>query len=62
LGDKFANNERQVRPLTTLEPDEQREVWQQAVEAGENPSGRIVQGIVERLKEKPHLKATDFVR
>ena len=47
-------NERQVRPLTTLEPDEQREVWQQAVEAagGKIPSSRIVQGIVERLKER----------
>jgi len=48
-------NERQVRPLTRLEPDEQREVWQQAVEAagGRVPSGRIVKSIVERLKEKP---------
>ena len=47
-------SERQVRPLTTLEPDEQREVWQQAVEeaGGKIPSGRIVQSIVERLKER----------
>lgn len=47
-------SERQVRPLTTLEADEQREVWQQAVEqaGGKIPSGRIVQGIVERLKER----------
>jgi len=48
-------NERQVRPLTNLEPDEQRHVWEEAVEAagGKVPSGRIVKGIVERLKEKP---------
>ncbi len=53
-------SERQVRPLTTLEPDEQREVWQQAVEeAGGIPSGRIVKGIVERLKEKHHISATE---
>ncbi len=47
-------SERQVRPLTTLEPDSQREVWQQAVAqaGGKVPSGRIVKGIVERLKEQ----------
>lgn len=55
-------NERQVRPLTQLEPDLQREVWQQAViEAGDKvPSGRIVKEVVERLKEKPLFKACDF--
>ncbi|MBV8887994.1 MAG: hypothetical protein JO235_28905, partial [Chroococcidiopsidaceae cyanobacterium CP_BM_RX_35] len=48
-------NERQVRPLTALKPEEQREVWQQSVEAagGRVPSGRIVKDIVDRLKEKP---------
>lgn len=47
-------SERQVRPLTALEPDKQREVWQQAVNkaGGQVPSGRIVKGIVERLKER----------
>lgn len=50
----------QVRPLTKLAPDEQREVWQQAVEeAGGIPSGRIVKSIVERLKEKYHTPVTD---
>jgi hypothetical protein len=54
--------ESQVRPLTSLEPDEQQEVWQQAVEqaGGKVPSSRIVKGIVERLKEKPLIKAADF--
>lgn len=44
----------QVRPLTSLEPDEQRQVWQQAVNkaGGKVPTGRIVKGIVERLKEQ----------
>ncbi len=48
-------NERQVRPLANLEPDEQRQVWHEAVKAvdGKTPSGRIIKGIVERLKEKP---------
>ena len=54
----------QVRALTKLQPDEQREVWQQAVEEadGKVPSGRIVKGIVERLKQKPLTKATDFCK
>lgn len=54
----------QVRSLTKLQPDEQREVWQQAVEEadGKVPSGRIVKGIVERLKQKPLTKATDFCK
>ncbi len=43
----------QVRPLTKLEPDEQRFAWKEAVrEAGGIPSGRIVKSIVERLKER----------
>ena len=53
--------ETQVRPLAKLDPDEQRHIWKQAVEAagGKVPTERIVRnavlrqkGIVERLKEK----------
>ena len=38
------NNERQVRPLASLEPEVQREAWQKAVEeaGGKVPSGRVV--------------------
>lgn len=55
-------SERQVRPLTTLEADEQRQIWQEAVEqsGGKVPSGRIVKGIVERLKEKKLVSAAEF--
>lgn len=47
-------SERQVRPLTKLEPDEQRQTWEEAVLAagGKVPSGRIVKGIVDQLKER----------
>lgn len=47
-------SERQVRPLTTLAPDKQCEVWQQAVEeaGGKIPSGRAVNSIVARLQER----------
>ena len=46
--------ESQVRPLTSLNPQEQRQVWEEAVEAsgGKIPSARVVKGIVERLKER----------
>ncbi len=54
--------ERQVRSMTRLKPEQQRKVWQQAVEQakGKVPSSRVVKGIVERLKEKPLIKASDF--
>jgi hypothetical protein len=50
-------SERQVRPLTQLEPEQQREVWQQAVEAagGKVPSGRIVKDIVQRIRERTKI-------
>lgn len=46
--------ERQVRPLTNLKPEQQREVWQQAVsEAGDKvPSARVVKSVVDRIREK----------
>lgn len=47
-------SERQVRPLTSLEPDEQREAWNEAITeaGGKLPSGRIVKDIVQRIKER----------
>ena len=47
-------NEAQCRPLTKLEPEQQREAWTRAVElaGGKVPSGRIVKDIVQRIKEK----------
>jgi hypothetical protein len=55
-------NERQVRDLVELDSNEQFSVWQQAVDesGGKVPSGRIVKGIIDRLKEKPLVKASDF--
>ena len=54
--------EYQIRPLTQLEADQQVIIWRQAVDeaGGKVPSGRIVKSIVERLKEKPLVKASDF--
>ena len=53
-GQILPTNERQVRPLTRLEPAQQLEAWQVAVEqaGGRLPSGRIVKSIVEQLKER----------
>lgn len=45
----------QIKPLASLKPDAQRQVWDKAVEKanGKVPSGRIVKEIVEQLQEKP---------
>ncbi|RCJ18630.1 hypothetical protein A6770_32810 [Nostoc minutum NIES-26] len=50
-------NERQVRPLIKLEPSQQQKVWQQAVQkaGGKTPSGRIVQDIVDKIRERTKI-------
>ncbi len=50
-------SEYQVRPLVALEPDQQREVWHQAVNeaGGKVPSGRIVSDIVQRIRERTSM-------
>jgi hypothetical protein len=50
-------SERQVRPMTNLEPEEQQKVWQQAVQkaGGKIPSGRIVQDIVDKIRERTKI-------
>jgi hypothetical protein len=47
-------NERQVRPLAKLEPEEQGEAWLLSVEkaGGKVPPARIVSDIVQRIKER----------
>jgi hypothetical protein len=47
-------SERQVRPLTQLEPNQQCQVWQQAVAeaGGKVPSGPVVKDIVQRIQER----------
>ena len=47
-------NEAQCRPLTKLEPEQQREAWAKAVEqaGGKVPSGRIVKSIVDQIRER----------
>ncbi len=53
-GQILPTTERQVRPLTSLEPEQQREAWNEAVTeaGGKLPSGRIVKDIVQRIKER----------
>ncbi|WP_242063013.1 hypothetical protein [Nostoc sp. FACHB-145] len=47
-------SEVQVRPLAKLEPQQQQEVWQMAVEEakGKVPSGRIVKDVVQKIMER----------
>jgi hypothetical protein len=48
------SSEGQVRPLTTLEPQQQQKAWLKAVEAvgGKVPSGRVVKDIVDKIRER----------
>ncbi|BAZ33856.1 hypothetical protein NIES4074_63700 (plasmid) [Cylindrospermum sp. NIES-4074] len=53
-------NEGQVRPLAKLEPQQQIEVWQRAVEEakGKVPSARIVTDVVQRIMERTKIPNT----
>ncbi|MCC2695384.1 hypothetical protein [Nodularia sp. LEGE 04288] len=53
-------SERQVRPLTKLEPQQQQEIWQAAVQeaGGKAPSGRVVKDVVERIMERTKVPNT----
>ena len=53
-------SERQVRPMTKLEPQQQQEAWQQAVEQAEGkvPTGRIVKDVVQRMIERTKVPNT----
>jgi hypothetical protein len=53
-------SEGQVRPMTKLEPQEQWEVWQTAVEfaGGKVPTGRIVKDVVQRIMERTKVPNT----
>lgn len=50
-------SERQVRPLISLQADEQRICWKMAVSAsgGKVPSGRVVKDIVDRIQERTKI-------
>ncbi len=51
--------ESQARPLTRLEPEQQREVWTQVVEEANRTNGKItggkVQAVVDQIQNKPHV-------
>jgi hypothetical protein len=49
IGTQIPTSERQVRPLSGLSPELQREIWQEAVESAPNgiPSSAIVQRLVD---------------
>jgi len=63
IGDILPTNESQCRYLATLsEPVVQRKAWRQILKDkdGQIPTTKDVRSIVERLKEKPLIRATDF--
>jgi len=56
-------SEHQSRPLTRLEPEQQREAWAQVVEEAERTNGKItgalVQEVVDRMQGRGALKRCD---
>jgi hypothetical protein len=60
LDQVLPTNERQVRPMTKLEPQEQQEAWLKAVElaGGKVPTGRIVKDVVQRIMERTKVPNT----
>ncbi len=57
---KLPTAEGQVRPIIKLKPQQQVEVWQQAVEQanGKVPTGRIVKDVVQRIMERTQVPNT----
>jgi hypothetical protein len=55
-------SETQVRDIAGFSPQKQVEIWNEAIESygGKVAPRRVVKDIVERLKEKPLVKASDF--
>ncbi|MBD2492086.1 hypothetical protein [Aulosira sp. FACHB-615] len=53
-------SEGQVRPMTKLEPQQQWEVWQTAIEeaGGKAPTGRVVKDVVQRIMERTKIPNT----
>jgi hypothetical protein len=53
-------SERQIRPMTKLEPQQQQEVWLTAVElaGGKVPTGRIVKDVVQKIMERTKVPNT----
>ena len=53
-------SERQVRPITKLEPQQQWEVWQRAVQeaGGKVPSAKAVGDVVQKIMERTQLPNT----
>ncbi|MBN3890321.1 MAG: hypothetical protein HWQ43_14525 [Nostoc sp. JL31] len=53
-------SERQVRPITKLEPEQQWEVWQRAVQeaGGKVPSAKVVGDVVQKIMERTQVPNT----
>ena len=54
VGDIIPTSERQCRPLAKLEPQQQKEIWRQAIKTakGRVPSGKVVSDLVAKIERK----------
>ena len=48
-------NEAQARPLTRLEPEQQREAWGRALEMSPAPTAAVVERAVREVEGRPHV-------
>lgn len=48
-------SERAVRPLMSLEPKQQREAWERALEISPTPTAAVVEQAVREVQGKPHV-------
>lgn len=56
MGDMLPTNERQVRPLTQIAPEQQPEVWQRIVETA--PNGKVTAAHVEQVTQSLYPTAS----
>jgi hypothetical protein len=52
---RIPDNERQTRPLTRLEPEQQREAWHRALEISPAPTAEVVEEAVREVEGKPSM-------
>jgi hypothetical protein len=50
-GSESPTHERQIRPLTKLQPDQQREAWQLATQISPQPTATEVEQVVETMQK-----------
>lgn len=62
MGVRLPSNERQCRPLTTLEPEQQAEVWVETLQRTSQPTAKDVQETIDRVQQRGNITPGSKVR